>query len=362
VDVERGHLQAVVYPEFACRNSTGHSINGSRSMLSRRKLLSAAMASSAFSFGLAARASKAADDYPNRVIHLIVGYATGGNVDIPARLFAPELQRILGQPVIIENRPGASGVPASEAVSRAAADGYTIIWGTSASHSVSVVAMAPLSFDPVKDFAPITLISEDPNVIIAANSFPAADSIEAFLAYVKAHPGTPIGTAGPATSGRFAVALMKPKIGVELTVVPYKSTGPLLTDLAGNHIPLGITAASTAVPFIKEKTIRAIAMTSLKRSRVLPDVPTFDETVSKGFDAVAWSALFAPPGTPDPIIRKLNAAMKAVSELPAIKKWFDESGLEVPMSSPEELTSFMKADIEKWVQVAKDNDLKIDMR
>jgi tripartite-type tricarboxylate transporter receptor subunit TctC len=133
-----------------------------------------------------------------------------------------------------------------------------------------------------------------------------------------------------------------------------------LTDLAGRHIPLGIMGASTAVPFIKDKSIRAIAMTSLKRSRIVPEVPTFDETVSKGFDAVAWSALFAPPGTPEPIIRKLNAAMKQAAEFPAIRKWFDQSGLEVPMSSPQELTAFMKADIEKWVQVAKDNNLKIE--
>src|ERR1700676_180475 len=331
-------------------------------MLSRRKLLSAVVTSSAISLGLGSRVLQAADDYPNQLIRLIVGYATGGNVDVPARLFAPELQRILGVPVIIENRPGASGITAAEAVARMAADGYNIILGTSASHSVSVIAMAPLTFDPVKEFAPVTLISEDPNVIVASKGFPAADSIDAFLAYVKAHPGTPIGTSGPATSGRFAVELMKPKIGAELTIVPYKSTGPLLTDLAGEHIPLGIMGASTAVPFIKDKIIRAIAMTSVKRSRVLPDVPTFDETVSKGFDEVAWSALFAPPGTPDPIIKKLNAAMKQASELPAIKKWFDESGLEVPMSSPEQLTSFMKADIEKWVQVAKDNNLKIEMQ
>ena len=329
-------------------------------MLSRRKLLSAALASPALSLVLRPGASRAADDYPNRVIRIIVGYSTGGNVDVPARLFVPELQRILGAPVIIENHPGASGVPAAEMVARMAPDGYTVLWGTSASHSVSVVAMAPLSFDPVKDFTPITLISEDPNVIVASPDFPAADSIGTFLAYAKAHPGTPIGTSGPATSGRFAVELMKPKLGVDLTVVSYKSTGPLLTDLAGRHIPLGIMGASTAVPFIKDKSIRAIAMTSVRRSRILPEVPTFDETVSKGFDAVAWSALFAPPGTPDRIVRKLNAAMKQAAEFPAIKKWFDESGLEVPMSSPEELTAFMKADIEKWVQVAKDNNLKIE--
>jgi tripartite-type tricarboxylate transporter receptor subunit TctC len=302
----------------------------------------------------------AADDYPNRLIRIIVGYATGGNVDVPARLFAPELQRILGVPVIIENRPGASGVTAAEGLVHLPPDGYNVIWATSASHSVSVVALAPLPFDPVKDFAPITLISADPNVIVSTSDFPAADSIDAFLAYVKSHPGTAIGTSGPATSGRFAVELMRPKLGAQLTVVPYKSTGPLLTDLAGKHIPLGIMAASTAVPFIKDKSIRAIAMTSIRRSRVLPDVPTFNETVSKGFDAVAWSALFAPPGTPAPIVSKLNAAMRQTAELPAIKKWFEDSGLEVPMSSPEELTAFMKADIEKWVQVAKDNNLKFE--
>ena len=122
----------------------------------------------------ASRRSSAADDYPNRVIHIIVGYSTGGNVDVPARLFAPELQRILGDPVIIENHPGASGVPAAEMVAHMTPDGYTVLWGTSASHSVSVVAMAPLPFDPVKDFAPITLISEDPNVIVASHDFPAA--------------------------------------------------------------------------------------------------------------------------------------------------------------------------------------------
>jgi tripartite-type tricarboxylate transporter receptor subunit TctC len=327
-------------------------------MLSRRRFLATAAASLAL--GVAPGISKAADGYPDHVIRIIVGYATGGNADVPARLFVPELQRILGVPVIIENRPGASGVPAAEMVAHTAPDGYTLLWGTSASHSVSVVAMAPLPFDPVKDFAPITLISEDPNVIVAATNFPAANSIDAFLKYAKAHPGTPIGTSGPATSGRFAVELMKPKLGVDLTAVSYKSTGPLLTDLAGQHIPLGIMGASTAVPFIKDNSIRAIAMTSIKRSRILPDIPTFNETVSKGFDAVAWSALYAPPGTPVAIVDKLNAAMKQASELPAIKKWFDESGLEVPMSSPQDLAAFMRADIDKWVQVAKDNNLKLE--
>lgn len=308
---------------------------------------------------LSALPAGAQDKYPSQYIRIIVGYATGGNTDIPARLFATELSKILGVPVIVENRPGASGVPAAQFVSRSAPDGHTLVWGTSASHSVSVVTLAPLPFDPVKDFAPITLISLDPNVIVSAPSFPA-DSLASLLKEIKAKPGTPIGTSGPATSGRFAVELMRPKLGTDLTIVPYKSTGPLLTDLAAGHLPLGIMGASTAVPLIKDKQIKAFAVTSLKRSKVLPELPTFNETVSPGFEAVAWSALFAPPGTPEPIIARLNAAMREISQMPAIKKWFDDSGLEVPMGSPSELTEFMKADIAKWVQVAKDNNIKIE--
>jgi len=303
--------------------------------------------------------ARAQDNYPSHPIKIIVGYAPGGNVDVPARLFAPELSRILGAPVVVENRPGASGVPAAEMVMRAKPDGYTLIWGTSASHSVSVVAMAPLSFDPVKDFAPITLISLDGNVIVATPNFPASD-LKSFVDYVKKNPRTPIGTSGPATSGRFAVELMKPKLGLELKVVPYRSAGPMMVDVVGGHVPLGILGASTAVPLIKEGKVKAIAVTSMKRSSVLPDLPTFDETVSKGFEAVAWSALYAPPGTPDAIVAKLNAAMRQVSQLPAIKKWLDEAGLEVPMGSPKQLIDFMKDDIQKWVQVAKENDLKIE--
>jgi tripartite-type tricarboxylate transporter receptor subunit TctC len=299
-----------------------------------------------------------ADSYPSKVVKIIVGYAAGGNTDIPARMFAAEMQKTFGVPVIVENHPGASGVTAALAVSRTEPDGYTLIWGTSASHSVSVVTLAPLPFDPVKDFTPITLISRDPNVILVKNALDVKD-LKGFLAYVKEHPDSAIGTAGPATSGRFAVELMKPKLGVSMTIVPYASTGPMLTDLLAGHIPFGITGASTSLPLIADKKIRPVAVTSLKRSAVLPDIPTFNETVSPGFDAVAWSALYGPPGMPQPIVAKLNAVMRKIAVMPKIKKWFDDSGLDVPMSSPEELTTFMAADIAKWVQVAKDNNLKM---
>ncbi len=298
-----------------------------------------------------------ADSYPSQPIRIIVGYAPGGNTDVPARLFATVMAKDLGVSIIVENRPGASGVPAAEYVRRSKPDGYTLLWATSASHSVSVVAMAPLPYDPIKDFAPVTLISEDPNVIVAKPDFPA-DSPKALLDYMKAHPGIPVGNSGPATSGRFAMELLKPKLGIAVTSVPYKSTGPLLTDLAGGQIPLGVMGESTAIPFLKDKRIRAYVVTNDHRSAILPDVPTVDEiTGMKGIDAVAWSALYAPLRTPAAIVTRINAAMRQAAQAPEVKKWLDESGLEVPLGTPEEMNAFVQADIDRWVQVARDNHL-----
>ncbi len=297
--------------------------------------------------------------YPSQPIRIIVGYAPGGNTDIPARLFSTVMAKNLGVSIVVENRPGASGVPAAEFVKRAKPDGYTLLWATSASHSVSVVAMAPLPYDPVKDFAPITLISQDPNVLVSGPDI-KAEGVQQILEYLKAHPRSPVGNSGPATSGRFAMELMKPKLGVETVPVPYKSTGPLLTDLAGNQIPFGIMGASTAVPFLKDKRIKAYFVTSLTRSRILPDVPTLNETVSPGFDAVAWSALYAPPGTPAPVVAKINAAMREAAQAPEVKQWLEQSGLEVPLGTPEQLVAFMQTDIARWVSVAKDNNLKFN--
>ncbi|MFH1603841.1 MAG: tripartite tricarboxylate transporter substrate binding protein [Pseudomonadota bacterium] len=298
-------------------------------------------------------------EYPTKPIRLIVGYQAGGNTDTQARLLAPELHKILGVPVIVDNRPGASGVPAAEMVMHAAPDGHTLLWATSASHAVPVVAMPRLSYNPVKDFTLITLISINSNVIVGSTSL-AADSLDSLLTYLKANPGTPIGTPGPTTSGRFAVELMKPKLGINLTIVPYKATGQLLTDLAGNHIQLGIMGASEAVSFIKSKKIRAYAVTSVKRSTVLPDVPTFNETVSPGFEAVAWNALLAPPGMPAAIVERWRMAMRKAAEVPVVKQRLSAVGLNVVISTPAELERFMKDDIAKWVQVAKENKLTFE--
>ena len=300
-----------------------------------------------------------AAEFPVKPIRLIVGYQAGGNTDTQARLLAPELNKILGVPVIVENRPGASGVPAAEMVMRASPDGHTLLWATSASHAVPVIAMPRLSYNPVKDFTLITLISINPNVIVGSPSLPA-DTLNALMAYLKARPGTPIGTPGPTTSGRFAVELMKPKLGINLTIVPYKATGQLLTDLAGNHIQLGIMGASEALTYIKSNTVRAYAVTSLKRSPVLPDVPTFSETISPGFDAVAWNALLAPPGVPAAVTETLRVALRKAAEVPIVKERLSAAGLNVVIGTPAELETFMKEDIAKWVQVAKENKLTFE--
>lgn len=311
------------------------------------------------SVGFALATAVSGADYPTKAIHLIVGYQAGGNTDTQARLIAPELNKILGVPVLVENRPGASGVPAAEVVTRASPDGHTLLWATSASHAVPVVAMPKLSYNPVKDFTLITLISINPNVIVGSASL-QAKSLDALLSYLKAHAGTPIGTPGPTTSGRFAVELMKPKLGISLTIVPYKATGQLLTDLAGNHLQLGIMGASEALAFIKSNAIRAYAVTSLKRSPVLPDVPTFNETISPGFDAVAWNALLAPPGVPAPIVEALRVALRKAVDTPAVKQKLSSLGLNVVIGTAAELEKFMQDDIAKWVQVAKENKLSFE--
>jgi len=308
-------------------------------------------------FSLATAASGA--DYPTKPIRLIVGYQAGGNTDTQARLLAPELNKLLGVPVLVENKPGASGVPAAEMVMRTAPDGHTLLWATSASHAVPVVAMPRLSYNPVTDFTLITLISINPNVIVGSASLQAT-SLDALMAYLKAHPGTPIGTPGPTTSGRFAVELMRAKLGIKLTIVPYKATGQLLTDLSGNHIQLGIMGASEALAFIKSKAVRAYTVTSMKRSPVLPDVPTFNETVSPGFEAVAWNALLAPPGVPAVIVETLRVAMRKAAEVPVVKEKLNSVGLNVVIGTQAELEKFMKDDIAKWVQVAKENKLSFE--
>lgn len=304
---------------------------------------------------LGGMAPSLAQDFPNRPIKIVVPYAPGGAADSLARAVGETMSRTLGQAVAIENRTGASGTTGSDMVSRSAPDGYTLVMGTSASHSVNTVVFAK-TYDPLTAFAPVALVTRVPNVLFVSRSLPI-HTMQELVAYLKANPGTPIATGGPATSGRFAAELLKAKLGLSLTIVPYLSSAPAVADVRVGHVQIGVTDLLAPTPFIKSGDVRAIAVTGLQRAPALPQVPTVAETVSPGFDAVAWNGLFAPPGTPDAVVERLNAAVRKTFESPDARKKFESLGQEIAVSSPAELTQFIREDIARWKAVAATNKL-----
>lgn len=303
----------------------------------------------------AAPAAFAAEPYPSKPIKIVVPYAPGGASDTLARAVAETMTQSLGQPAIVENRPGASGTTGSEQVARAAPDGYTLVMGTSASHSVNTVVF-PKTYDPITAFTPVALVTRVPNVFFVSPTLPV-HTMQELLAYLKANPGTPIATGGPATSGRFAAELLMAKLGVSLTVVPYLSSAPAVGDVRSGQVKIGVTDLLAPTAMIRNGDLRAIAITGLKRAPALPGVPTVAETVAPGFEAVAWNAMLAPPGTPADIVAKLNAAVRKTFESQATRQRFESSGQEISIGSPEELTQFMRDDIARWKSVAASNKL-----
>lgn len=320
--------------------------------MKRRRLLQSALAMAAVP-GSIGRAH--AGDFPSRVIRIVVPYAPGGAADSLARAVGESMFQHLGQPVVIDNKPGASGTTGSLMVSRAAPDGYTLVMGTSASHSLNTVCL-PGSYDPVRAFTPVALVTRVPNLVFVSRSLPV-QNIEELIAYLKAHPGTGIAVGGPATSGRFAAELLMAKMQVQLTVVPYAGSTPATADVRAGHVPVGLTDLLSPMPFIRSGDLRPIALTGLNRASALPAVSTIAETVSPRFDAVAWNALFAPPGAPEPIVRKINKSVRKAFEDAGVRQKFEGLGQEIAISSPAELKRFMEEDIARWKAVAQTNKI-----
>lgn len=296
-----------------------------------------------------------ADEFPSRVIRIVVPYAPGGAADSLARAVGESMFQHMGQPVVIDNKPGASGTTGSLLVSRAAPDGYTLVMGTSASHSLNTVCL-PGSYDPVIAFAPVALVTRVPNLLFVARSLPV-QNIEELVAYLKAHLGTGIAVGGPATSGRFAAELLMAKLRLDITVVPYAGSTPATADVRAGHVPVGLTDLLSPLPFIRSGDLRPVALTGLSRTASLPGVPTVADTVSPRFDAVAWNALFAPPGTPDSIVRKLNESVRKTFVDAAVRQKFEGLGQEIAVSSPAELKKFIEEDVARWKAVAQTNKL-----
>lgn len=313
---------------------------------SRRHVLAASLALLAL--------PAAAQDYPARIIAMVVPYSAGGPTDAMARSLANALKPVLGQTMIVDNRVGAGSNIGAEFVARALPDGYTLMFGTSAPLAINQYLYPNLKYDPLKSFAPIIQVGYLPNVLLVNPSVPAKN-VRELIAYVKAHPGkVSFASSGTGASSHLAGVLFNMRTGTDLQHVPYKGTGPALNDLIGGQVQVAFTDVLTALPFIESGKLRVLGVTSAKRSRALPDVPTLMEQGVKDFDASVFFGVVAPAGTPAPIVAKLNGAFTKVLADPDMKTRLQKQGLESPADyTPQALESYMQAEAAKWHEVIK---------
>ena len=307
--------------------------------------------------GLLSSTSASAQAYPNRPIRLVVTFPTGGAPDILARLFSEKAQ--LGQPVVIDNKPGAGGNIGSDIVAKSAGDGYTIVMGTVGTHSINGALYEKMPYDMVKNFSPISLIASAPNLLVVNNDLPVK-TVNELIAYMKANPNKlSFGSPGIGTSVHMSGELFKSMTGTSMTHVPYKGRQFFLPDLLGGSIQLVFDNMPSALPMAKEGKIRAIAQTTAKRSPAAPDVPTVAESLP-GFEATTWFAMFAPANTPKPIIDKLNAEVVRVFKLPEVTERLKTLGLDPVLSTPDELGKYQASEIVKWAKVVKESGAKAE--
>ena len=295
----------------------------------------------------------AAQSFPTRPIRLIVTYPPGGGADLMARLLAPKMGEVLGQTVVVENKPGASGQIAAMEVLHAAPDGHTLLFDAS-SFAVNPSLYASLPYDPMKQFKPITVIALFPNMLVVNPSFPAK-SVKELIALAKQKPGTlAFASSGNGSAQHLAGELFKQRAGVDMTHVPYKGGGPALNDVMGGQIPMYFANMASGLPHVKAGKLRALAITGSKRSPALPEVPTIAETGLAGYEVYEWNAIFAPAGTPAPVIAKISDAVQKAMQAPQFKERLALLGGEPAGYSPEEAARFVHDQATLWGKVVRE--------
>ncbi|MEK8050277.1 tripartite tricarboxylate transporter substrate binding protein [Ideonella sp. DXS22W] len=325
--------------------------------LPRRQVLAAAAAVAASMAGLAAPAAAQTSAWPKQPIRLVVTFPPGGAPDILARLFAEKAQ--LGQPVVIDNVPGAGGNIGADKVAKAAPDGHTLVMGTVGTHAINGALYARMPYDMVRDFAPVAHVASAPNLLVVTNNVPAK-TVPELIAWLKANPNAAsFGSPGVGSSVHVSGELFKSLTGTQMTHVPYKGRQFAIPDLVGGQIQLMFDNMPSALPMAREGKIRALAVTTAKRSAAAPEIPTVAESVP-GFEATTWFAMFAPAATPKDVVARVNAEMQRVFKLPEVADKLKGLGLEPWISSPEELARFQAAEIAKWAKVVKDSGAKAE--
>ena len=298
-----------------------------------------------------------AQTYPTKPIRMIVPYAAGGTTDVLARIMADKLGQALGQSVIVEYKPGAGGTIGAEAAARSPADGYTILMGAPGSHSTATSLYAKLPYDPVRDFAPIVHVANVPNSIITHPSLPVK-SVSELIAYAKSHPGElTYGSAGTGATTHLTGELFALLANVKLTHIPYKGSGQAMIDLLGGQIQMMFENLPGAANQIRSGKVRGLAVTSLRRTAAFPELPAVSETLP-GFEVVAWFALFAPAGTPAPIVARLNAESDRALKMADVREKIAQAGSDPIGGTPEDLAKFLAGDIAKWTRVTREAGIK----
>ena len=301
-----------------------------------------------------------AQEYPSKPIRAIVPFVAGGPTDIMARALGQKLSAAFGKQFIIDNRAGGGGLIAATMAKESPADGYTIFFGTISTLATNVATSKKLPYDPLKDFAPITLTSSNPYFMVVHPSVPA-NSVKEFMALAKAKPELlAYASVGNGSPGHLAGELFKLRTGTQMTHIPYRGGGPAVTDVISGQVPLLWVSIPAAAQFVKTGKLKAFAVSTLKRSAAFPDVPTVQETGVPDFEVDSWYAMFVPARTPQPVIDRLNRALNTIVAEPGIRDKLLAQGAEGVGGTPQTLTRIVAAEIPKWAKLAKDANIKAD--
>lgn len=325
---------------------------------SRRQVLAASLLGAV---ALLPLASQAADPkkYPERAVRVVVGFSAGGTTDVVARIMAKELTAELGQSFVVDNKPGAGSNIATEQVARAENDGYTLLF-VAVTSAINQTLYPKVRFDLEKDFAPVALGAKVPNVLVVNPSVPV-NTVQELIAYAKANPDkVSYASSGSGTSIHMAGELFKLRTGLKTQHIPYKGSSPALTDLMGGQVQFMFDNMPSSWPHVKAGKLKALAVTTSKRSPTAPDLPTMEESGIKPFDVSSWFGLIAPAGTPPEVVQKLNAAMNRAFDKPQVKEAYEKLGAVAEKNTPEQFGAFIKSEVAGWAPVVKSSGATVD--
>jgi tripartite-type tricarboxylate transporter receptor subunit TctC len=301
----------------------------------------------------------AQDAWPQRAVTLVVPFGAGGSADLTARILSTHLQAKFGQPFVVDNRAGAGGSIGAGFVAKAANDGYTLLVGTVSSNAINAALYTRLAYDLDRDFQPVSLLVRFPNLLIVNAKLPVR-SVADLIAYLKANPGkVNYGSSGLGTSSHLSVVMFALATRTEMTHIPFRSTGDVINNLIGGNIDLGIDSMTTTISFAQSGAVRALAVSTPQRNASAPDLPTIGETLP-GYEATAWQGLFAPAGTPRPIVDRLAAAVKAILERPDVAAQLTAVGADPAPLPPDAFAAFSRAERAKWKEVVRVSGARID--